>query len=282
MPIVALLLYRFDAYAFYLSFDMFHDDGNSTFIYDVNLNSKKVLRSIPIPLNDINNPDYYIKSFGINKDKDKWYFLVKKREYILTNYSLYVYNIKNNSIKKIPYQYPFFDYKILDSDYFYPYSTQLIHNDLAIWYSFRSSVTKINTTTDEVSEIKIENNYLDTNFMYSKTISKYKGLYSNLNYFPTYKIYRRRIKLGYEYGKKEIFAYYDTLFNVIGYQLVPKDIIFESNGVFYSFNLNQTILLLKIHSKPIIERIPKEDFDIQLKEIYNKYNTVCTINHFDP
>jgi hypothetical protein len=265
-----------------ISFNMFYDDGDSTFFYDISLNSKKVLKSIQIPLKEINNPDYYIMSIGVNNDQKKWYFFLKERSLSTSNIALYVYDILKNSINKISYQYPFFDYKILESDYFYPSGAKIIHNNLGIRYTYRSSITKIDAKTNAVSEVKIVNDYLDTNFMYSNTVSKYKGYYCNLDYFPSLKIYRRMLMLGYEYGKKKLFAYYDTLFNVIGYQFVPKDFILESNGVFYSYDLNHTKLLLKIHSKPIIESVSKEDFDMHLKEIYNKYNTVCTINQFDP
>ncbi len=263
-------------------FDMFYDDGDSTFIYDINLNNKKVLKSFQIPLEKINNPNYYIMSIGINNDLKKWYFIFKERNVSTSNIALYAYDIKNNSIKKLNYQYPLFDYKILESDYFYPNGTRINHNDLAVCYTYRSSITKIDTKSDSVFEVKIENNYLDTNFMFSKTTSRYKGYYWSLDYFPELKIYRRWLVLGYEYGKKELFAYYDTLFNVIGYQFVPEDFIREYNGIFYSFKQNQNKVILKIHSKPTLESIDKEDFDMQLKEIFNKYNSVCTINNFDP
>jgi len=265
-----------------IAFEMFYDDGDSTFIYDISLNSKKVLNSQQIPLKEINDPNYYIRSIGLNSEQKKWYFLLKKRIPFTKDIALYYYDLKNNSINKIKYQYPFFDFNTLDSDYFYPFGAEINHNDLAIWYSYRSSITKIDTKTNTVSEVKITNDYLDTNFMYSRIPTKYKGYHARFDYFPTLKIYRRKLILGYEYGKKELFVYFDTLFNVLGYQFVPEDFIYESNGIFYSYKEYHNKLILKIHSKPSLDSISKEEFDNQLKEIYKKYNTVCTINQFNP
>lgn len=170
------------------------------------------------------------------------YFDLSKRK-------LCIYNLKKDSIISVSLDFPEINsstLKNLDNDYFYPSLNWINDSTILISFRFTNKIIKYNILQNKYEVIMLSVFYISTDLGAIHSVGTYKGIYWGVKYYPSLKIYTRRIGLDYEYKKKNLNFYYDEHFNLIGINYEPRKFYWEKLNNVYNFSsLNGKLQLLK-------------------------------------